>query len=136
MFEKAVGTSKLVYRQRPTLPQSQRPWEIHNTLSFFSLSVNCKNIQRWAETAKKFESYAKKSAAPENMCPATVAASAWLMQHWTPYGIDGWGARHSGTLAQGALVPLCAAPAVHAPCALGGHASTGHTHSLKHSPIH
>ena len=80
----AVGTSKLVYRQRPTLPQSQRPWEIHNTLLFFSLSVNCKNIQRWAETAKWFESYAKNSGAPENMCP-TVAASAWLMQHWTPF---------------------------------------------------
>ena len=28
-------------------------------------------------------------------------------------------------------MPLCA-PAVHAPCALGDHASTGHTHS----PIH
>ena len=46
--------------------------------SFCSLSIDYKNIQIWAKTAKRFKSYAQNSAAPTNLCPTDRHQCDWI----------------------------------------------------------
>ena len=59
-------------------PGASGPKRCTTPYSFCSLSVDYKNIQIWAKTAKRFKSHAQNSAAPTNLCPTDRHQCDWI----------------------------------------------------------